>query len=136
MLPNRLSYVMVYVSDMDRSVAFYAQHLGFTPGHQQPPAFAVVSLDDVSILLRSCISSASRATASPSCGTSASRCRPSRSIRTECSEECAEVGDFSEKQMTLKCAAQIIFTAAATCADAHTDNAVHHIHVAIAPCGK
>lgn len=39
------------VKDVDRSVAFYTQHLGFTPGHQQPPAFAVVSLGDTHLLL-------------------------------------------------------------------------------------
>jgi glyoxylase I family protein len=32
-------------------VTFYTQHLGFTLGHQQPPAFANVSLGDVQILL-------------------------------------------------------------------------------------
>jgi len=39
------------VKDVDRSVAFYTQHLGFTAGHQQPPAFAVVSLGDAHLLL-------------------------------------------------------------------------------------
>lgn len=39
------------VKDVVRSVAFYTQHLGFTAGHQQLPAFASVSLGDVQILL-------------------------------------------------------------------------------------
>lgn len=39
------------VTDVARSVAFYTQHLGFTPGHQQLPAFAVVSLGDTDLLL-------------------------------------------------------------------------------------
>jgi glyoxylase I family protein len=39
------------VKDVARSVAFYTQHLGFTLGHQQLPAFASVSLGDVQILL-------------------------------------------------------------------------------------
>ncbi len=37
--------------DVARSVAFYTQHLGFTSGHQQLPAFASVSLGDVQLLL-------------------------------------------------------------------------------------
>jgi glyoxylase I family protein len=43
--------VRYQVKDVARSVAFYTQHLGFTLEHQQPPAFANVSLGDVSILL-------------------------------------------------------------------------------------
>ena len=39
------------VTDVERSVAFYSQHLGFTPGHQQLPAFAVMSLGDTHLLL-------------------------------------------------------------------------------------
>ena len=39
------------VKDVARSVAFYTQHLGFTLGHQQLPAFASVSLGDSQILL-------------------------------------------------------------------------------------
>jgi glyoxylase I family protein len=39
------------VTDVARSVAFYTKHLGFTLQHQQLPAFANVSLSDVSILL-------------------------------------------------------------------------------------
>jgi glyoxylase I family protein len=39
------------VSDVSRAVAFYTQQLGFTLKHQQPPAFANVSLGGVDILL-------------------------------------------------------------------------------------
>ena len=39
------------VTDVARAVEFYTQHLGFTPGHQQPPAFAVVSLGGTDLLL-------------------------------------------------------------------------------------
>jgi glyoxylase I family protein len=39
------------VKDVARSVEFYTQRLGFTVTHQQLPAFANVSLDDVDILL-------------------------------------------------------------------------------------
>lgn len=43
--------VRYQVKDVARSVAFYTQHLGFTVEHQQPPAFASVSLGDAHILL-------------------------------------------------------------------------------------
>jgi glyoxylase I family protein len=39
------------VKDIARSVTFYTTHLGFTLEHQQPPAFASVSLGGVQILL-------------------------------------------------------------------------------------
>jgi glyoxylase I family protein len=39
------------VKDVVRAVAFYTERLGFKAGHQQPPAFANVSLGDVAILL-------------------------------------------------------------------------------------
>jgi glyoxylase I family protein len=39
------------VKDVARSVAFYTQQVGFKLMHQQLPAFASVSLDDVTILL-------------------------------------------------------------------------------------
>jgi glyoxylase I family protein len=39
------------VTDVERSVAFYTQHLAFTLKHQQLPAFAAVSLGDVHLLL-------------------------------------------------------------------------------------
>ena len=43
--------VRYQVKDVARSVAFYTTHLGFTLEHQQPPAFASVSLGGVQILL-------------------------------------------------------------------------------------
>jgi glyoxylase I family protein len=43
--------VRYQVKDIARSVAFYTQHLGFKVEHQQPPAFASVSLGDSHILL-------------------------------------------------------------------------------------
>ena len=39
------------VRDVVRSVAFYTQRLGFKLEHQQPPAFASVSLGDTQMLL-------------------------------------------------------------------------------------
>ena len=39
------------VKDVARAVAFYTHRLGFTLKHQQPPAFAAVSLQGVDILL-------------------------------------------------------------------------------------
>ena len=43
--------VRYQVNDVERSVAFYTQHLGFKLEHQQLPAFASVSLGDVQMLL-------------------------------------------------------------------------------------
>ena len=43
--------VRYQVKDVTRSVDFYTQHLGFTLEHQQPPAFASVSLGEAQILL-------------------------------------------------------------------------------------
>ncbi len=43
--------VRYQVTDVARAAAFYTQHLGFTLGHQQLPAFASVSLGAVQILL-------------------------------------------------------------------------------------
>jgi glyoxylase I family protein len=43
--------VRYQVKDITRSVTFYTTHLGFTLEHQQPPAFASVSLGGVQILL-------------------------------------------------------------------------------------
>jgi glyoxylase I family protein len=39
------------VKDVSRSVAFYTRHLGFKLEHQQPPAFASVSLGGAQLLL-------------------------------------------------------------------------------------
>ena len=43
--------VRYQVRDVLRSVAFYTQHLGFKLEHQQPPAFASISLGDAQIFL-------------------------------------------------------------------------------------
>lgn len=43
--------VRYQVRDVLRSVAFYTEHLGFTLEHQQPPAFANVSLGPLHLLL-------------------------------------------------------------------------------------
>ena len=43
--------VRYQVKDVARAVEFYTQHLGFTLGHQQLPAFASISLGDAQILL-------------------------------------------------------------------------------------
>lgn len=48
------------VTDVIRSVAFYTEQLGFTLKHQQPPAFANVSLGDVDVLLSGPDASGSR----------------------------------------------------------------------------
>jgi glyoxylase I family protein len=43
--------VRYQVGDILRSIAFYTEHLGFTLEHQQPPAFANVSLGPLRLLL-------------------------------------------------------------------------------------
>jgi len=43
--------VRYHVKDVSRSVAFYTQQLGFTLVHQQLPAFASVSIGNLTILL-------------------------------------------------------------------------------------
>ena len=43
--------VRYQVTDVRRSVEFYTTHLGFKLDHQQPPAFASVSLDNLTMLL-------------------------------------------------------------------------------------
>jgi glyoxylase I family protein len=48
---QRVHGVRYQVKDVARSVAFYTAHLGFKLEHQQPPAFASVSLGDAQILL-------------------------------------------------------------------------------------
>jgi glyoxylase I family protein len=54
--PERGKVVSVHgvryqVTDVARAAAFYTDHLGFTLGHQQLPAFASVSLGQVTLLL-------------------------------------------------------------------------------------
>lgn len=43
--------VRYQVADVTRSVAFYVEQLGFVLQHQQPPAFASVSLGPLQVLL-------------------------------------------------------------------------------------
>ena len=52
--------VRYQVTDVSRSVDFYTNHLGFTLGHQQLPAFAAVSLEDLTLLLSGPEASGSR----------------------------------------------------------------------------
>jgi len=52
--------VRYQVADVARSVEFYTKHLGFTPGHQQLPAFAEVSFEVLSLLLSGPQASGSR----------------------------------------------------------------------------
>jgi glyoxylase I family protein len=52
--------VRYQVSDVARSVAFYTTHLGFALGHQQLPAFAAVSIDNLTLLLSGPDASGSR----------------------------------------------------------------------------
>jgi len=52
--------VRYQVADVARSVAFYTTHLDFTVEHQQLPAFASISLGDVSLLLSGPQASGSR----------------------------------------------------------------------------
>src|SRR6185436_341739 len=53
--------VRYQVRDVLRSVAFYTGHLGFKLEHQQPPAFASISLDNAHLLLSGPGASGSRA---------------------------------------------------------------------------
>ena len=52
--------VRYQVRDVSRAVAFYTQHLGFTLEHQQLPAFAAVSLGDLTLFLSGPQASGSR----------------------------------------------------------------------------
>jgi glyoxylase I family protein len=47
----QLHGVRYQVTDVERAVAFYTRHLGFTLKHQQPPAFAAVTLGDFTLLI-------------------------------------------------------------------------------------
>ena len=53
--------VRYQVKDVSRSVAFYTHHLGFKLEHQQLPAFASVSIENLQILLSGPGASGSRA---------------------------------------------------------------------------
>lgn len=48
---NAFHGVRYQTSDVPRAVAFYTAQLGFKLEHQQPPAFAAVSLGELKILL-------------------------------------------------------------------------------------
>lgn len=52
--------VRYQVKDVSRSVAFYTQQLGFKLEHQQPPAFAAVSIGNLTMLLSGPEASGSR----------------------------------------------------------------------------
>ena len=52
--------VRYQVTDVARAVDFYTRQLGFIPGHQQLPAFAAVSLEDLTLLLSGPEASGSR----------------------------------------------------------------------------
>lgn len=52
--------VRYQVNDVERSVAFYTQHLGFKLEHQHLPAFASVSVGDAQMLLSGPEASGSR----------------------------------------------------------------------------
>lgn len=52
--------VRYQVKDVSRSVDFYVKHFGFKAVHQQPPAFATISLGDAKILLSGPPASGSR----------------------------------------------------------------------------
>lgn len=56
----RLHGVRYQVREVSRAVAFYTEHLGFTLEHQQLPAFAMVSLGDLKLLLSGPQASGSR----------------------------------------------------------------------------
>jgi len=47
----RFHGVRYQVSDVARSISFYTEHLGFKVKHQQLPAFAMLSLDSLALLL-------------------------------------------------------------------------------------
>jgi glyoxylase I family protein len=52
--------VRYQVTDVARSVEFYTKHLGFTLGHKQLPAFAGVSIENLTLLLSGPEASGSR----------------------------------------------------------------------------
>ena len=49
--PEEMVNVRYMVDDVQASIDFYTEHLGFKLEHQQLPAFANVSLGDLSLLL-------------------------------------------------------------------------------------
>jgi len=50
-IPASFHGVRYQVADVRRSVSFYTEHFGFKLEHQQPPAFASVSLGPLQMLL-------------------------------------------------------------------------------------
>lgn len=59
--PNfRVHGIRYQTRDVDRAVAFYTEHLGFTLKHQQGSAFASVSCDGLDVLLSGPASSGAR----------------------------------------------------------------------------
>ena len=52
--------VRYQVKDVSRAVEFYTKHLGFKPGHQALPAFANVSIENLTLLLSGPEASGSR----------------------------------------------------------------------------
>ncbi len=46
-----MARIRYLVNDVDRAIAFYTQHLGFTLEHQADPAFASISHGDLTLLL-------------------------------------------------------------------------------------
>jgi glyoxylase I family protein len=56
----RLHGVRYQIKDVSRAVAFYTKHLGFKLEHQQLPAFAMVSLGELKLLLSGPQASGSR----------------------------------------------------------------------------
>ena len=65
-VPPTTSFVLAFhgvryqVKDVSRAVEFYTKQLGFRLGHQQPPAFASVSIENLTLLLSGPEASGSR----------------------------------------------------------------------------
>ena len=55
-----MAVIRYLVADVDASVGFYTQHLGFTLEQRMGPAFAIVARDDLSVWLSGPESSAAR----------------------------------------------------------------------------
>jgi catechol 2,3-dioxygenase-like lactoylglutathione lyase family enzyme len=55
-----LAVIRYLVDDVDRAVAFYVEHLGFSLDRRMGPAFAIVSLGDLALWLSGPQSSAAR----------------------------------------------------------------------------
>lgn len=55
-----MAVIRYLVDDVDRAVAFYTEHLGFSLERRMGPAFAIVSLGDLALWLSGPQSSAAR----------------------------------------------------------------------------